>query len=101
LNHIPVSRNCNIYQHTCSLFIIAYYNVWLVIVLLLLLLSLLLYWKEYIAKYPCKIIHIIMCIVIHSSYCILNFMLPASRPVPSKVACMTKMAQQTHTEICS
>jgi hypothetical protein len=30
LNHIPVSWNCNIYQHTCSLFIIAYYNVWLV-----------------------------------------------------------------------
>jgi hypothetical protein len=29
-NHIPVSWNCDIYQHTCSLFIIAYYNVWLV-----------------------------------------------------------------------
>jgi hypothetical protein len=27
LNHIPVSWNCDIYQHTCSLFIIAYYNV--------------------------------------------------------------------------
>jgi hypothetical protein len=31
LSHIPVSWNCDIYQHTCSLFIIAYYNVWLVI----------------------------------------------------------------------
>jgi hypothetical protein len=31
LNHIPVSWNCNIYQHKCSIFIIAYYNVWLVI----------------------------------------------------------------------
>jgi hypothetical protein len=28
LNHIPVSWDCDIYQHTCSLFIIAYYNVW-------------------------------------------------------------------------
>jgi hypothetical protein len=24
LNHIPVSWNCDIYQHTCSLFIITY-----------------------------------------------------------------------------
>jgi hypothetical protein len=31
LNHIPVSWNCDIYQHTCTLFIIAYYSVWLVI----------------------------------------------------------------------
>jgi hypothetical protein len=31
LNHIPVSWNCDIYQHTCSFFIVAYYNVWLVI----------------------------------------------------------------------
>jgi hypothetical protein len=30
LNHIPVSWNCDIYQHSCSHFIIAYYNVWLV-----------------------------------------------------------------------
>jgi hypothetical protein len=30
LNHIPVSWTCNIYQHTYSLFIIAYYNVLLV-----------------------------------------------------------------------
>jgi hypothetical protein len=31
LNHIPVSWNCDIYQHTCSLFIIAYYNVLLLL----------------------------------------------------------------------
>jgi hypothetical protein len=31
LNHIPVSWNCDIYQHTCSLFTVACYNVWLVI----------------------------------------------------------------------
>jgi hypothetical protein len=31
LSHIPVSWNYDIYQHTCSLFIIACYNVWLVI----------------------------------------------------------------------
>jgi hypothetical protein len=37
LNHIPVSWNCDVYHHTCSLFIIAYYNVWLVIVSLYLL----------------------------------------------------------------
>jgi hypothetical protein len=30
-NHIPVSWNCGIYQHTTSLFIITYYTVWLVI----------------------------------------------------------------------
>jgi hypothetical protein len=27
LNHNPASWNCDIYQHTCSLFIIAYYKV--------------------------------------------------------------------------
>jgi hypothetical protein len=31
LNHIPVSWNCDIYQHICTLFIIAYYSIWLVI----------------------------------------------------------------------
>ena len=30
-NHISVSWNCNIYQHTCSLFIITNYNVWFVV----------------------------------------------------------------------
>jgi hypothetical protein len=35
LNHIPVSWNCNIYQHTCSLFIIAYYNVWIIIIIII------------------------------------------------------------------
>jgi hypothetical protein len=30
LNHIPVTWNCDIYQHTCSLFIIAYCIIWLV-----------------------------------------------------------------------
>jgi hypothetical protein len=29
-NHIPISWNCDIYQHTCSRFIIAYYSVCLV-----------------------------------------------------------------------
>jgi hypothetical protein len=31
MNHIPVCWNCDIYQHTCSFIIIAYYNVRLVI----------------------------------------------------------------------
>jgi hypothetical protein len=30
-NHISVPRNRNVYQHTCSLFIITNYNVWFVV----------------------------------------------------------------------
>jgi hypothetical protein len=32
-NHVLVSWDCDIYQHTCYLFIIGYYNVWIIIII--------------------------------------------------------------------
>jgi hypothetical protein len=40
-------------------------------------------------KYTSKTIHIILCILIHSSFCVFNFMLSAYRPNSFEVAYAT------------
>lgn len=54
-----------------------------------------LYWPWRIEKYPGKVIHIITCILIHSSLCVLNFMLLTYRPNFVEAACITHKVEPT------